>query len=235
MASSEAHMLKIGLREVPLQVKRNKRAKRIYLRYNPSEHGFSLTLPQRVRFDDGVRFLHTKSDWIAETLQRMPARKQLRFGMIVPILGNLCQIERDPTLKAPFVLLKNRLIIRPEANKATGEQIEAVLKKIIRNELRQLASYKASLIGKTINRVTLRDTRSRWGSCSSERNLMFSWRLIFAPREVLDYVVSHEVAHLRHMNHGVYFWKRVEEICPGYLEWKDWLRLHGSELYRFVK
>ncbi|MAR57294.1 MAG: zinc metalloprotease [Rickettsiales bacterium] len=207
----------------------------MYLRYIPTEHGFSLTLPQRTRFDEGVAFVNAKSDWIANTLARMPEKKKLRFGVTLPILGQQVQILRDPELSKPFKLTATALHIRPDASKSSGEQIETVLKKIVRGELQALSEAKAAAIGRSINRVTLRDTRSRWGSCSTTRNLMFSWRLVFAPYEVLDYVASHEVAHLRHMNHSAVFWSRVEDICPDYRDWKDWLRDHGAELYRFVK
>jgi predicted metal-dependent hydrolase len=235
MAENQQHMLSVGQKCVPLRVTRNRRAKRMYLRYIPTEHGFSLTLPQRARFDDGVAFVNAKSDWIASTLARMPARKRLRFGAILPVLGRQVQILRDPELKRAYLLKGDELRIRPDADKSSGEQIELVLKKIVRKELQRLAEEKSAEIGRSVNRITLRDTRSRWGSCSTTRNLMFSWRLVFAPREVLDYVASHEVAHLRHMNHSAAFWARVEDICPDYLNWKDWLRDHGNELYRFVK
>ena len=223
----------IGAHEVPLRIRRNRRAKRMYLRYSPTDHAFSLTLPQRVRYEDGVRFVTSKSDWIAETLQALPARKKLRCGMSIPILGQQTKIVYNPDLPAPFALKDDRLEISGE-RRNMAPRIVAALKKIVRNELSELSHFKAEQLGKRIHRITLRDTQSRWGSCSSTRNLMFSWRLIFAPYEVLDYVVSHEVAHLRHMNHSPRFWECVESICPDYTEWKDWLKFHGKELYRFT-
>jgi predicted metal-dependent hydrolase len=96
-----------------------------------------------------------------------------------------------------------------------------------------LATRDAARIGRKLNRVSVRDTRSRWGSCSSTARLSFSYRLIFAPKEVMEYVVAHEVAHLRHMNHSPAFWNAVEFLCPQYDAAKDWLKLHGKDLYRF--
>lgn len=225
-------MLEIGSQQVPLQVRRNHRAKRMYLRYHPADHTFSLTLPQRTRIEDGVRFVSSHSDWIVRTLQQVPLRKSLRSGVMLPILGQMTRVVSVPDLPAPFALKDDRLEIGAGAS-PFALRVEMALRKIVRNELTELADYKASQLGRRINRITLRDTKSRWGSCSSEHNLMFSWRLVFAPYEVLNYVVSHEVAHLRHMNHSPRFWECVDQLCPDYLDWKDWLRFHGSELYSF--
>ena len=233
MLKDAPDMLEIGAHQVPFKVRRNRRAKRMYLRYHPADHTFSLTLPQRTRIEEGVRFVSSKSDWIAQTLQHTPMRKTYRPGMLLPILGQMTRLVSDPDLPAPFALRDDTLMIGAGSG-SFAKRTEAALKKIVRHELSELADFKAQQLNKTVNRITLRDTRSRWGSCSSARNLMFSWRLVFAPYEVLDYVVSHEVAHLRHMNHSARFWLCVESICPDYLAWKDWLRDHGSELYCFA-
>jgi len=82
-------------------------------------------------------------------------------------------------------------------------------------------------------RVTVRDTKSRWGSCSSTGNLSFSWRLVFAPEPVVDYVVAHEVAHLAEMNHGPRFWKLVRSLTPDTATPRAWLKRHRSELLSY--
>lgn len=224
--------LEIGEDRVPLLIRRNRRSRRIYLRYNPAGHTFSLTLPHRAKLAEGVDFIQTKSDWIVATLQQMPEKKCLKPGVMIPILGEKCRIRHEPLMRHAFTLKDNILNISGERTHMQ-RRVEDALKKMVRNEISELAHYKASKLDRRVNRITLRDTRSRWGSCSSDRNLMFSWRLVFAPYEVLDYVVSHEVAHLRHMNHSAKFWDTVEELCPDYHDWKDWLQVHGKELYRF--
>ena len=83
-------------------------------------------------------------------------------------------------------------------------------------------------------RITVRDTASRWGSCSAARSLSFSWRLILAPDFVLDYVVAHEVAHLREMNHGPRFWAHVRSLVPDIETPQDWLKVHGRGLQRYI-
>ena len=95
--------------------------------------------------------------------------------------------------------------------------------------------YTMNRVGKVVppKRVILRDTKSRWGSCTTDGVLSFSWRLILAPRHVMDYVVAHEVAHLREMNHGPRFWKLCEEICRTVDGARAWLEENGTDLYRY--
>ena len=109
--------------------------------------------------------------------------------------------------------------------------VKAFLRTRARDALVAASDRYAGLIGRQYSRLTLRDTRSRWGSCSSTGALMYSWRLIMAPPEVLDYVAAHEVAHLAQMNHGPAFWALVEELMPDYAPRRAWLRDHGDRLH----
>jgi predicted metal-dependent hydrolase len=102
-----------------------------------------------------------------------------------------------------------------------------------RNEFAHRARRLAFRIGKSVARVSVRDTKSRWGSCSGRANLSFSWRLIFAPESVVDYVVAHEVAHLAEMNHGPRFWRLVESLSPGSAVPREWLRRHRNRLFSY--
>jgi predicted metal-dependent hydrolase len=102
-----------------------------------------------------------------------------------------------------------------------------------RDRLVAASEHYADLLGRPFGKVSLRDTRSRWGSCTSEGNLMYSWRLILAPVDVLNYVAAHEVSHLAEMNHSQAFWSEVERLMPGYAAPRKWLKQHGAELHRF--
>uniref|UniRef100_UPI004056E508 M48 family metallopeptidase n=1 Tax=Acetatifactor sp. TaxID=1872090 RepID=UPI004056E508 len=108
------------------------------------------------------------------------------------------------------------------------------LEKRYRNSARNLftarVAYYHKLTGGNYTSITIRDQKSRWGSCSSKGTLSFNYRLIFAPPKVLDYVVVHELCHLTHMNHSKDFWNMVGQIMPEYKEYKTWLREHGTEL-----
>ena len=114
-----------------------------------------------------------------------------------------------------------------------GPAIEAFLKALARDRLLAASKRYATRLERSFARLTLRDTRSRWGSCSATGNLMYSWRLILAPPDVLDYVAAHEVAHLAHMDHSPAFWGTVEALCPGYAEPRAWLRREGAGLHRY--
>lgn len=224
--------LKVGKEVLPLVIKRHAKAKRICLRYNPTQHAISLTLPRHTRVSDGLKFLTDKSSWLIATLEEMPDKKQIKPGVVIPVLGQRVRMKHEKDLGRPYLLMDETLYISGDREFFPRRVTEA-LKKIASARIHQLANRYATKIGRRINRISVRDTRSRWGSCSSTGNLNFSWRLVFAPREVLEYVVAHEVAHLRHMNHSPAFWNQVEALCPNHEVAKQWLRMHGKHLYRF--
>ncbi len=224
--------LQVGEEMLPLVIRRHQRAKRICLRYNPTSHAISLTLPRHTRVGDGLAFLMQKSEWLVETLRVIPLKKQIKPGVVIPLLGKRVRIKHDADLTRSFVIRDDVLYVSG-AREDFAENVTAALKKIASQTLTSLSLRYAVQIGRRLNRVSVRDTRSRWGSCSSTARLSFSYRLIFAPKEVMEYVVAHEVAHLRHMNHSTAFWNAVEYLCPDYEAAKDWLKLHGKDLYRF--
>jgi len=224
--------LQVGEEVLPLVIRRHQRAKRICLRYNPTDHAISLTLPRHARVSDGLLFMTQKSEWLIETLKEMPCKKQIKPGAVIPLMGARVRVRHDANMRKAWELADDLLTVSGEREFFQRRMTEA-LKKIAKKEISVLAQRYAKRIDKRVSRVTVRDTRSRWGSCSSTGNLSFSWRLIFAPTEVFEYVVAHEVAHLRHMNHGTKFWEVVHALCPDYEVARVWLRLHGRELYRF--
>src|SRR5262249_62094428 len=114
-----------------------------------------------------------------------------------------------------------------------SRRVQEWLKVQIREEIVKLAQKKADQIGARVKRVSLRDTSSRWGSCSHDGNLSFSWRLVLAPYEVLEYLVSHEVAHIKEHNHSEKFWALVEKLYPDYEKAQHWLKAHGATLYAY--
>ncbi len=224
--------LQVGEEMLPLVIRRHQRAKRICLRYNPTDHAISLTLPRHTRVGDGLMFLMQKSEWLVTTLRDMPMKKQIKPGVVIPLLGKRIRIKHDADLKRKWIIRDDVLYVSGD-RADFAENVTEALRKIASQTLSGLALRYADKIGRRINRISVRDTRSRWGSCSSTARLSFSYRLIFAPKEVMEYVVAHEVAHLRHMNHSTAFWNCVESICPDYDAAKDWLKMHGKDLYRF--
>ncbi|MGB5557542.1 MAG: M48 family metallopeptidase, partial [Paracoccaceae bacterium] len=122
-------------------------------------------------------------------------------------------------------------LLVPGAPEQAAARIRAFLKLAARDRLNVAVDRYADLAGRRVSNITLRDTRSRWGSCTSDGRLMFSWRLIMAPPRVLDYVAAHEVAHLVEMNHSPAYWAVVRRIYPDYEVQRRWLRAHGQKLH----
>ena len=124
-------------------------------------------------------------------------------------------------------------ILVPQHSSSIGAQVKGVLKSLARDHLAQASDHYAQRLGHSYQGLRLRDTRSRWGSCSSDGYLMYSWRLVMAPRGVLNYVAAHEVAHLVEMNHAKSFWSVVHDIFGDYEQPRNWLRTSGNQLHRY--
>ena len=128
----------------------------------------------------------------------------------------------------------NQLIISGEKSNSFKDQIKNVLIQLSNEFFNDVCQRDSAKLGVSFSKISYKDPKSRWGSCSSERKLMFSWRLIMAPREVSAYVAAHEVAHLVHMNHSKSFWETVRFLCPDYMSHRLWLRYNGKMLHRFI-
>ncbi len=119
----------------------------------------------------------------------------------------------------------------PESDPAVRGVIRAVLSARALERIRERVDHYAPLIGVRPGRIAIREQKTRWGSCSSKGNLNFNWKLIMAPKEVLDYVVIHELCHLHEFNHSPRFWALVQHQMPDYIAWKKWLDNHKEDLY----
>jgi predicted metal-dependent hydrolase len=153
-----------------------------------------------------------------------------QVGQSVPVRGVAMPIVESAGRRAR--ILEDRIEVTAGAPAAA--QTKALLRHAARDALAQASDRYAQQVGKSYTRLSIRDTRSRWGSCSSTGVLMYSWRLIMAPPAVLDYVAAHEVAHLVEMNHQPAFWSVVEKLCPDYDHQRQWLRNEGDKLHRIV-
>ncbi len=226
------NILKLATRELPLEVARHPRARHITLRLNRSGDGVRLVLPPRAPLREGLRFARSKAGWIEAKLAALPPRVPFGEGAVLPLLGEEHVVRRAPgarrgVWREPGVIWVSG---RPEhLSRRVGDFLKAEARRVIVARARQ----KAARLGRTPGRITLRDTQSRWGSCSPQGNLNFSWRLILAPEAVLDYVVAHEVAHLAELNHGPAFWKLTARLTPEVEGPQDWLRRHGDLLLRY--
>jgi hypothetical protein len=209
------------------------RARRIALRIDAAERKVELVLPPGVPTSHGLRFLAAKQGWIAARLAALPQPVRFVEGVIIPVLGIPYHIRREDDSAAPAVAIRDGEI-RVRGDPAHLERrVRDHLVAVARAEFADRARPLAARIGHKLARVGVRDTKSRWGSCSGRGNLSFSWRLIFAPEPVLDYVVAHEVAHLAEMNHGPRFWRLVETLSPDSAAARAWLKRHRSRLLSY--
>ena len=217
----------------PISIRVSLRARRIALRINAAERTVELVLPPGVPATHGMRFVQSKRGWIAARLAALPLAVPFAEGAVVPVLGVPHRIRRETDAAAPSVaIVGGEIRVRGEpVHLARGVRDFLVAK--ARNELALRARPLAARIGRDVTQITVRDTRSRWGSCSGRGNLSFSWRLIFAPERVIDYVVAHEVAHLAEMNHGPRFWRLVESLSPDSAVSRAWLKRHRSRLFSY--
>ncbi|MEM1312975.1 MAG: SprT family zinc-dependent metalloprotease [Pseudomonadota bacterium] len=207
------------------------RATRFTLSVGRADGKARLTLPSRADLSEAQAFLNRQAGWLEAAMARSPAPQPLRVGDALPFRGHqvVLMTEAGPR-RAPRVE-GGRLIVRGDDAAAAAKAL-AFLKAEARAALVPAAERHAATLGRRPARITLRDTRSRWGSCSSAGALSFSWRLIMAPPEVLDYVAAHEAAHLVEMNHSPRFWALVERLDPEWRTRRDWLRAHGARLQR---
>jgi hypothetical protein len=224
-SSVSTHVLP-GPPPVEVVLRRNARAKRYSLRVSRSDGRVSLSLPVWAPEDEALAFLRAREDWVRSHLERAPTVMAARIGAALPVCGVPRPVVAGDGRAARFG--SGRIAVPPGPRE--GPRIKALLTALARDRLAAAVTLHAAAIGQTPGRMTLRDPRSRWGSCSSRGDLMFSWRLIMAPPEVLDYVAAHEVAHLVEMNHSHRFWALCERLCPDYRTHRLWLRRHGGGL-----
>ncbi|MXY32867.1 MAG: M48 family metallopeptidase [Boseongicola sp. SB0664_bin_43] len=213
---------------VRIDVRQSARARRLSLRVSNLDGRVTLTLPTGVSLRVAQDFAAKKANWIARAVERRPCPIPVDFGAEIPVEGKPHMIVRGSGSTARFA---EGAIEAPEGPAAPA--VMALLKELARERLVAAAERHSRAVGKEFRQLTLKDTRSRWGSCSAEGNLMFSWRLIMSPPGVLDYVAAHEVAHLRHMDHSSAFWSVVRTVCPEYQASRGWLRREGAGLHRY--
>ena len=213
--------------EIALRLRRSARARRYALRVSRHDGAVTLTLPQRGTEREALRFAQGHAVWIAETLAGITPPVTVQFGMELPFEGRPLRLEAAQ-LRAPRI--EGDRLLAPADPGRLGTRIEAFLKLAARQRLQVATETHAARLGRPFSRITLRDTRSRWGSCSHAGALSYNWRLVMAPPSVLDYVAAHEVAHLQEMNHSPDFWAVVAQLCPGYRTERAWLKREGGAL-----
>jgi predicted metal-dependent hydrolase len=234
--SVRRELLKIDNRDVELRVRLNPRARRLIVKVHPSTGEVTVVAPRAKSLPAAIAFARGQAEWIARQLAHVPQPVSFMDGAVIPFRGVPHRIVfrkgREP-IAAAEVAGEHVLYVSGQ-REHVSRRVTDFLKREARNILSERAVGHAAAIGAPRPaRVSVRDTSSRWGSCSATRMLSFSWRLIFAPDFVLDYVVAHEVAHLLHMNHGPRFWAQTKKLVADIDTPQDWLRVNGAHLHRY--
>lgn len=223
-----------GSPPVEVTLRRTARARRMSLRVSRLDGRVTLSVPPRARESEAMAFLQAQENWIRKALLNVVPSGAVALGDEIPVEGQLLRLV--PGKGRSLMVVGDELQVPGDAARA-AVRVAAYLKHRARDRLALASDTYAHRIGRRYRTLTLRDTRSRWGSCTAEAGLMYSWRLIMAPPLVLDYVAAHEVAHLAEMNHSSRFWAIVADLMPDYERHRRWLKTKGHALhsYRFAE
>ena len=219
-----------GRSDIVIQVKRSARSKRLNLRVSSLDGRITLTAPPKVPERQLQAFIAEREVWLRQNLDKLPAPSAIALGKSLPILGVAHQIARRASHR---VTHGDGFVHVPFDKPKPAARLQGYLKALARDHLVGESDKFAARLGIEYARLSLRDTRSRWGSCTQDKALMYSWRLVLAPFEVLSYVAAHEVAHLKFMDHSAQFWNQVGDLYGEYDAPRAWLKAQGASLHRF--
>lgn len=218
-----------------IKLRKSARAKRLALRLDVKDRIFHLVQPNGISLSRAKAFAENNDEWMRERLAKLAPVVTFEHGAVIPVLGQertISIIARTDSKRTSIRLIGDYLEVLTNLDNPSP-RIKRFLKDLARDKLSKISEDKANTIGKTIKSVSVRDTKSRWGSCSSDGKLSYSWRLIFAPSASMDYVVAHEVAHLKHLDHSKNFWSLCRKLSDNFVEGHYWIQNHGAELMRY--
>jgi predicted metal-dependent hydrolase len=218
-------------------LRRHRQARRYTLRIQAATRDVILTIPPRGTLKEAREFAQRHGGWIAARLKRLPQAAPFAPGLVMPLRGVPHRVSHRGGVRGTVWTEVDshgeRLLCVAGGAAHIGRRVRDFLRREAKRDLQAASHRFAAALGLTIQRIVVRDQSSRWGSCSTTGVLSFSWRLILAPGDVLDYLAAHEVAHLVEMNHSAKFWRLVQRLCPEHERAKAWLDVHGTELHRY--
>ncbi|QDZ02139.1 M48 family metallopeptidase [Nitratireductor mangrovi] len=232
-AAAPERVHEVGGRALPLKIVENERARRLTLRIDAGGQGLRVTVPPGLSPREIDRFLENHRGWLEARLEKFPDRPQVRPGVKIPLRGVPHVIVHEPGRRGTVTCGSEgglpALIVHGE-RAYLGRRLADFLKREAKRDIEALVARHAGQVGRPARAIRYKDTTSRWGSCTADGVLSFSWRIMMAPPTVIDYLVAHEVAHLKEMNHGPRFWKLCRELCPRTDEARAWLKRNGGAL-----
>lgn len=217
--------------DFPLKVNTSFKLRRLNLRIDHKKRMVVLSMPKLCSKKKAIDFISEHIDWIEEKLAQLPEVKEFENGEKISLFGRQVTICHSQDFGAPK-LIENELFVG-------GDQVflHRRIKDFIKREAKKIFYTKSKALAEQISckltGVSIKDTKSRWGSCSSLNHINYNWRIALAPDFVIDYLMAHEVAHLKHQDHSPAFWKTARTLCPALQQGKDWLAKHGNNLYLY--
>jgi predicted metal-dependent hydrolase len=228
---SSDEFIQIGAQRVPMLLVRNLRARRYIVRLRP-DGSARVTIPRGGSATEGRRFVERNATWLERQLHALSIRSQMpskwSIGTEVFFRGELVKIEVDTNGHGALLRLGNETVKFHDRNPDLQLTVEKHLRRMAEGELPQKVSEYSAAHNLTVRGVIVRNQRSRWGSCSRHGTISLNWRLIQTPPFVRDYIVIHELMHLREMNHSVRFWTEVKRACPEFKTAVQWLKGHAT-------
>ncbi len=210
----------------------NAKARRLILRLDERRREAVAVAPSRRQMRAAENFAVERADWITSRLQHLPKAVAFEEGAVFNYRGEPCRITRKGTGRLARLTPGNPQVLSAPGDEDTfAARIARYLKKQARGDFTRAVERHCATLGVSYKGISVKDTRSRWDSCTADGQLSFSWRLVLAPPEVLDYVAAHECAHLIEMNHSPRFWSLVSKCCPDWKRQRAWLRTHGAGLH----
>lgn len=219
-----------------LNVRISGKAKRLALRLDPHAGKVDLVIPKRASLKSAYKFARTNQEWIETKINDLPQSVPFTDGQTIPIMGkpHTIRIVAWEKKYTEINIIDGEIQVHTQLEDPSN-RITRALRTYAEKELKKLADEKAAKLDRKLSSFTVRDMKTRWGSCSIDGRMTLQWRLIFAPIEAVDYVIAHESAHLIHDNHGKKFWALCEQISTDYEIGKDWMHVNGVHLGRYGK
>ncbi|HEX4097767.1 MAG TPA: M48 family metallopeptidase [Caulobacteraceae bacterium] len=221
----------------PVRLKVDRRARRVSLRLDAARGEVIATAPSPRRLKEAAAFAAQRAAWIGEAIGRLPPAEPLSPGAMLQVLGRPCRLKTALGPRRQGLYEEDGLVLRAWGE---GEAFRRAALRVLKAEalkaLSERSATHAAALDRPAPKVAVMDARSRWGSCTPARpgraaSLRYSWRLILAPFEVLDYVAAHECGHLVHADHSPRFWALVASLGPDMKRSRAWLRAHGPRLH----
>jgi predicted metal-dependent hydrolase len=215
-------------------VKISPKAKRLALRLDGRARRVNLVIPKKASLKKAYEFAELNSAWIKDKIDGLPHPVPYTNGTILPIMGvnRTLRIVNNGGKITQIKLTDEELIVTSPLDDV-APRIGRYLRNLALEKLGELAHLKASQLNRKLSKFVVRDMRSRWGSCSTDGRMTLSWRLIFAPMASIDYVISHEAAHLHHPDHGKKFWELCEKLSTDFTTGHHWMQKNGVSLGRY--